>query len=177
MPKQHHFLFLLFLLIINVSCSRYRTIKYNTYHISTVDNNVCKRLNGHVIMYAVFVDTRYTQPWSEYDIFSTLDSIKRAKYWLENLAKENGIKLTIDIKFHQNGKIIPILNNFSDKTLSGTLFSPRSMPLPLQLAITPPAAFGLDEFDFEAKVLGDHVFECARHRFIVERTGWLLAMG
>lgn len=124
MPKQHHFLFLLFLLIINVSCSRYRTIKYNTYHISTVDNNVCKRLNGHVIMYAVFVDTRYTQPWSEYDIFSTIDSINRAKYWLENLAKENGIKLTIDIKFHQNGKIIPILNNFSDKTLSGTLFSP-----------------------------------------------------
>jgi hypothetical protein len=70
------------------------------------------------------VDTRYTQPWSEYDITSTLDSIKKAVTWLEKLAKENDIILDIDVKYHQNGKAIPLVNNFPDKTLSGTLFSP-----------------------------------------------------
>lgn len=99
-------------------------IKYNTYHIATVDNNVCKRLNGHVVLYAIFVDSKYTQPWSEYDITSALDSINKAKYWLEKQAKENNIELTVEIKYHQNGKVVPIVNNFPDKTLSGTLFSP-----------------------------------------------------
>jgi hypothetical protein len=99
-------------------------IKYNTFHIATVDNNVCKKLSGHVILYAIFVDTRYTQPWSEYDITSTLDSINKAARWLEKLAQENNIPLEIDIKYHQNGRAIPIANNFPDKTLSGTLFSP-----------------------------------------------------
>lgn len=99
-------------------------IKFNTYHIATVDNNVCKRLSGHVVLYAIFVDTRYTQPWSEFDIKSALDSINKAKYWLEKQAKENNIELTVEIRCHQNGKTIPIVNNFPDRTLSGTLFSP-----------------------------------------------------
>ncbi len=117
------FLFLIFLLLIS-SCGRYQKIKYNTYQIATVDNNICKKLSGNIVLYAIFVDTRYTQPWSEYDITSTLDSINKAARWLEMLAKEENIALTIDIKYHQNGKTIPIVNNFPDKTLSGTLFSP-----------------------------------------------------
>jgi len=117
------FLFLVFLLLIT-SCGRYQIIKYNTFHIATVDNNACKKLAGHVVLYAIFVDTRYTQPWSEYDIISTLDSINKAAQWLEKLAKENNIILDVDVKYHQNGKIIPLVNNFPDKTLSRTLFSP-----------------------------------------------------
>ena len=117
------FFFLVVILLVT-SCGRYQMIKYNTYQISTVDNNVCKKLSGHVILYAIFVDTKYTQPWSEYDITSTLDSMNKAARWLENLAKENGLPLAIDVKYHQNGKIIPLVNNFPDKTLSRTLFSP-----------------------------------------------------
>lgn len=116
-------LFLAFFLIIT-SCGRYHMIKHNTYHIATVDNNVCKKLAGHVVLYAIFVDTKYTQPWSEYDIRSTLDSINKAANWLEKQSQENNISLTVDVQYHLNGKIIPIIKNFPDKTLSGTLFSP-----------------------------------------------------
>ena len=99
-------------------------IRYNTYQIATVDNNVCKKLVGHAVLYAIFVDTRYTQPWSEYDITSTLDSIYKAALWLEKLAKENNIILDVNVKYHQNGKVIPLAGNFPDKTLFKTLFSP-----------------------------------------------------
>lgn len=124
MCKPTSLLFFLIPFLLTASCGRYQMIKYNTYQIGTVDNNVCKKLTGHVVLYAMFVDTRYTQPWSEYDIMSTIDSINKAVQWLEKLAKENNISLSIDIKYHQNGRIIPIVNNFPDKTLSGTLFSP-----------------------------------------------------
>lgn len=124
MRKSTTLIFLLAFLLLTISCGRYQMIKYKTYHIATVDNNVCKKLAGHVVLYAIFVDTRYTQPWSEYDINSTLDSINKAAKWLEKLARENNIPLEIEVRHHQNGKTIPIVNNFPDKTLSGTLFSP-----------------------------------------------------
>ncbi len=116
--------FLSYMAVLTSSCGHYQTLKYNTYQIATVDNNVCKKLSGKVILYAIFIDSKYTHPWSEYDINSTLDSINNAKIWLEKKAAENGVPLTIEIKYHQNGKTIPITNNFPDKTLSGTLFSP-----------------------------------------------------
>ena len=124
MHKPILFLFFLVFFLLTTSCGRYQMIKYNTYHISTVDNNVCKKLAGDVVLYAIFVDTKYTQPWSEYDITSTLDSMTKATKWLEKIARENNIQLDIDLKYHQNGRIIPIVRNFPDKTLSGTLFSP-----------------------------------------------------
>lgn len=93
-------------------------------HIDTVDNNVCKKLQGPVILYAVFVDTKYTHPWSEYDIRSTLDSIRKATRWLERKANANSIPLTITVQYHQNKRIIPIAQNFPNRTLSGTLFTP-----------------------------------------------------
>ena len=124
MCKSTKLLFFLVLLLLTISCSRYQMIRYNTYQIATVDNNVCKKLVGHVVLYAIFVDTRYTQPWSEYDITSTLDSIYKAALWLEKLAKENNIILDVNVKYHQNGKVIPLAGNFPDKTLFKTLFSP-----------------------------------------------------
>lgn len=68
-------------LILNLSCSKYAA--YSPYYISTVDNNVCKKLSGDVLLYAIFVDSRYTQPWSAYDIQSTLYSIQEMKGWIE----------------------------------------------------------------------------------------------
>ena len=140
----------LFVLLFTQSCSRYQMIKYNTYQISTVDNNVCKKLYGRVILYAVFVDSRYTQPWLEYDINSTLDSITKAKLWLEKLASENGVALTIDIKFHQAGKTIPITANLQDKSLSQTLFSPTPY-------------FGIPKFDRWSRP------HCKNGRFILTK--------
>ncbi|HLP12685.1 MAG TPA: hypothetical protein VK177_12185 [Flavobacteriales bacterium] len=99
--------------------------------LPSVDNNVCKKLNGKVVIYAVFVDTKHTQPWSEYDIKSTLDSIDKAKCWIEKRAKENGIGLSVDVQSHVNKKMVPISMDLPGKTLSGTLLSPT-----LQIGIT-----------------------------------------
>jgi hypothetical protein len=42
-----------------------------------------KKLKGNVVIYAIFVDSKYTNPWSKYDIETTLDSIRTATKWLE----------------------------------------------------------------------------------------------
>ena len=111
---------ILALLTATDSCKPY----YDTA-LATVNNNVCKKLRGKVILYAIFVDTRYTQPWSAYDITSTLDSIKRATKWIEAEAAKSGIELDIEIQNYQNGKVIPLVNDLPRRTLSSTLFSPN----------------------------------------------------
>ena len=92
------------------------------YHIPTVNNNVCKTLKDNVVFYAIFVDSKYTGVWTEYDINSTLDSVRTALKWIEAQAEKEGINLHIKLDYHQNNKTIPIASNFQRKTLSGTLF-------------------------------------------------------
>ena len=115
MKRSLSIIFLLFFFLLPFACSK------KPFHIASVNNNVCKRLTGEVVLYCIFVDTRYTQPWSAYDINSTLDSIHYAMEWLENKASENGIPLTITVQYHQNNNVIPISQDFPRKTLSGTL--------------------------------------------------------
>lgn len=55
--RGHFVLALVMLLLASCSARKNRTIA-----IPTVDNNVCKTLNGRVLYYAVFVDSKYTQP-------------------------------------------------------------------------------------------------------------------
>ena len=50
--------------------------------------NVCKDLHNSVLMYFIFVDTKTTAPWTEFDIRTTLDSIAVAKRWLMEQAKK-----------------------------------------------------------------------------------------
>jgi hypothetical protein len=40
--------------------------------------NVCKDLRGDALLYFVFIDSKYTAPWTEYDIQSTIDSVRAA---------------------------------------------------------------------------------------------------
>jgi hypothetical protein len=96
-------------------------------HFASRENNVCKILRGRVVVYAIFVDSKYTKPWSEYDITSTLDSLKIGMDWIMQKAKEDSIYLDIEIDYHKTEKgVVPINNDFSKKTLSGTLYK---MPL------------------------------------------------
>jgi len=97
-------------------------LKDVTIHISTVNNNVCKKLKGDVVLYAIFVDSKETNPWTKHDIVSTLDSIQKAMSWLETQSKTVNIPLNIQVKYHKNNGQIPLENNFSKKTLSATLF-------------------------------------------------------
>lgn len=95
----------------------------NTYHLPTVNNNVCKTLKDKVILYAIFVDSEKIHPWSEYDINSTKDSIQKAIRWVEKQALAKGMNLNIQFEYaqHKDGRI-PFKKDLRNKTLSGTLF-------------------------------------------------------
>lgn len=112
------------ILLMNNCSQVYKLINKNEIevHLASVNNNVCKKLYGNVILYAIFVDSKETKPWSEFDITSTLDSIKKASCWIENKAHENSIPLKIKIAYHQKNGKIPISLNLAKKTLSATLF-------------------------------------------------------
>jgi len=108
-----------FLVLFN-SCSSTQDINVG---FASKENNACKILRGKVVVYAIFVDSRYTKPWSQYDIRSTLDSIKYGMDWVMQKAKAENIPLDIEIDYHKTAKgTIPIYNDFSRKTLSETLF-------------------------------------------------------
>ena len=107
-----------------LSCSRKFYRAKATRQIPSVNNNVCKRLVGKVVLYAIFVDSRYTHPWTAYDISSTLDSIKKAMAWVTVKGKENNIDFSIEIKYYQNKDTIPIVQNLFENTLYSTLFAP-----------------------------------------------------
>lgn len=59
------------------------------------DHNVCKKLNGKVLLYVVFIETGDSSPWTDFDLNSTVDSIKVAINWLNITAKENKIDLHV----------------------------------------------------------------------------------
>ncbi len=111
------------------SCSFFHQTIYhrgnnNETHIATVNNNVCKKLLDDVILYAIFVDSKYTNTWTEYDINSTIDSIKKATNWIEKEASKNGVNLNISLDYHQNAKrVIPIEANLPRKTLLSSLMT------------------------------------------------------
>jgi len=111
------------LIFVLTSCSTLTSLvhRHQEFHISTVNNNVCKRLSGDVVLYAIFVDSKYTNTWSEYDIRSTIDSIELATSWIEEKAKASGVPLRIKVDYHQDSKgVIPINGNLARKTLTQT---------------------------------------------------------
>ena len=92
-------------------------------------NNVCKVLKDTVTLYAIFVDSKYTNPWSDFDIQSTLDSINKAAQWLEQEAAQNGKHLVVIVAWHENssGKI-PIAGKLYKKTLVPTMAYGKNPP-------------------------------------------------
>ena len=111
------------LLVLMVSCRVFYFQKASTIHIATVNNNVCKKLKGDVVLHAIFVDSKYTNPWTNHDIESTLDSINLAMKWIEDQASLSNVPLSIKVTYHQNKKTIPIYRDFRKKTLRSTLFA------------------------------------------------------
>lgn len=122
MKRQKKFLYAAFIFLFMMS-SCYAPVQSRRVGFASVNNNVCKTLRGNVVLYAIFVDSKYTDPWSTYDIESTLDSIQRSITWIEEKAAEDSIYLRIDMDYHtaEDGTV-PIKNNLSKKTLSETLY-------------------------------------------------------
>jgi hypothetical protein len=111
------------IIIFLVLCKGCITSKTQEVRFASRENNVCRTLKGKVVVYAIFVDSKYTSPWTRYDIDSTLDSLHKAMDWIMQKAQINDVNLYIEIDVHETAKgTIPIYNEFSKKTLSATLF-------------------------------------------------------
>jgi hypothetical protein len=116
-------------LLLFIACNHKYYKTHNAYAIGTVNNNVCKKLSGKVLLYAIFVDTRQAKPWTGYDISTTLDSIRKATAWITGKARDNNIPLSIELAFHSNKEKIPIEQHLYGETLSKMLFSPDGIDM------------------------------------------------
>jgi hypothetical protein len=84
-------------------------------------NNVCKDLKDDVLLYFVFVDTRTTSPWTEFDILTTIDSIQVAARWLEAEAQEHNISLQIKTDYYIGDEYTTIQRNLPGNTVKEIL--------------------------------------------------------
>ena len=87
--------------------------------------NVCKDLKGDVLLYFAFIDSKYTSPWTEYDIESTIDSIRAAITWLHTEARNNKIPLNIKVDFYIGPEFTTITRNLPESTVYKSVTSPN----------------------------------------------------
>lgn len=87
--------------------------------------NVCKELRGNVLVYFIFVDTKTTAPWTEFDLQSTLDSIDVAIQWIENKARENNIQLNIISDYYVGEAYATIRKNLPVETVMKSATTPN----------------------------------------------------
>lgn len=86
--------------------------------------NVCKDLRSNVLVYFIFVDTKTTAPWTEFDIQSTLDSMEVAIQWIEDQAHENNIQLNIISDYFIGKEYTTIRKNLSNETVMRSATTP-----------------------------------------------------
>lgn len=72
------------------------------------DHNVCKRLRGNVLLYLIWVETRASEPWTQFDMNTTLDSVKTAVEWIQNKAVQYSVPLSINYDNGMNDSIYVI---------------------------------------------------------------------
>jgi hypothetical protein len=92
--------------------------------ISARKNNVCKDLKNDVLLYFVFIDTKTTYPWTEFDILTTIDSIHVAKRWIEEQAKSAGVPLNIKTDYYIGNDYTTISRNLPKKSVSESIIDP-----------------------------------------------------
>jgi hypothetical protein len=80
-------------------------------------NNVCKDLKNDALLYFVFIDTRSTAPWSEFDILTTIDSINATVRWLEKEAAAEDVPLRIKTDYYIGDQYTTIQKNLPRKSL------------------------------------------------------------
>jgi hypothetical protein len=87
--------------------------------------NVCKDLRGDALIYFIFIDNRTTSPWTEFDIQSTIDSVRVAINWLDTQAKKNNIVLNIISDFYIGEEFTTISKNLPSGTVSESISVPN----------------------------------------------------
>ena len=86
--------------------------------------NVCKSLSGSALLYFIFVDSRETTPWTQYDIQSTIDSIRVAINWLHTQANKEDISLNIIADYYIGKEFISIKKNLPNGTIYNSITEP-----------------------------------------------------
>lgn len=117
--------------------------------------NVCKDLKNNVLVYFIFVDSKVTSPWTEFDIQSTIDSLEIAIRWIEGQARVNDVQLNIISDYYIGQEYATVRKNLPYETV-------------MKSATTPSLSKGLEELnkwaDNIAKKVGTEVH-------IVEKDG------
>jgi hypothetical protein len=88
-------------------------------------NNVCKSLTDNALLYMIFIDSKETSPWTEFDIRTTLDSMETAVQWIENLARENNIKLNILTDYYIGEEFTTIRKRLPNKSVIESINTPN----------------------------------------------------
>jgi hypothetical protein len=88
-------------------------------------NNVCKDLKNDVLIYFVFIDTKTTSPWTEFDIMSTIDSMSVAVEWLEKQAEINKVNLRIKTDYYIGKEFATITRNLPLGTVNESITQPN----------------------------------------------------
>ncbi len=84
-----------------------------------------KTCRGDVLLYFVFIDSKYTAPWTEYDIQSTIDSVRTAITWLHTKARSNKIPLNIKVDFYIGPEFTTIARNLPEATVNESVTIPN----------------------------------------------------
>jgi hypothetical protein len=115
-------LYLGFLLIMMIPAShKAKRMDYRQARLK----NVCKDLRGDALLYFVFIDSKYTAPWTEFDIQSTIDSVRTAITRLHTKARNNKIPLNIKADFHIGPEYTTITRNLPEATVEESITVPN----------------------------------------------------
>lgn len=96
MRKILQILLLTGIFLIGTSFSFFHKIDYR----AAMQKNVCKSLKNDILLYFIFIDSKATVPWTEFDIKTTIDSIAIARKWLTEQAAKNNIPLNIKTDYY-----------------------------------------------------------------------------
>ena len=117
--------------IILITCAVFFILLPSGYTLKKMDyrdarlKNVCKELRGDALIYLIFVDNRATVPWTEFDIQSTIDSVRVAINWLHTQAKKNDVNLNIISDFYIGKEFTTITKNLPSGTVKKSITEPN----------------------------------------------------
>lgn len=78
--------------------------------------NLCKTLNGKVLVYPVFVEEKKGVTWSKEDKLAYMDSVKVATNWITEQATKNGVTVSFENIAHPRNSV----SGLPGKSIKGT---------------------------------------------------------
>ncbi len=114
----------IFILSILILLSESFTLRKLDYK-KGIKTNVCKDLKGDILVYSIFVDTKTTSPWTEYDIKSTLDSIRTAVSWLNQKGIHNNIPVKFITDYYVGPEYTTIKKNLPEESIYLSVTEPN----------------------------------------------------